>query len=60
MILSSCTLPSSATAPANVIVQNSAVLTIPNGISLDIDFTSKHLLIKSGSGVLIKAGGKIF
>ena len=59
-ISASCTLISSSTAQANVIIQNGAVLTIPNGISLDIDFTSKHLLIKSGGGVLIKAGGKIF
>lgn len=60
IVSSSCTLTSSSTAHGNVIIQNGAVLTIPNGISLDIDFTSKHLLVKSGSGVLIKAGGKIY
>src|SRR5574338_842503 len=47
-VSSSCTLISSSIAKANVIVQNGAVLTIPNGVSLDIDFTTKHLLIKSG------------
>jgi hypothetical protein len=52
-------MSSSATAPANVIVQNNAVLTIPNGVILNIDFTTKYLLVKSGSGVLIKDGGKI-
>lgn len=59
-ITSSCTLPSSTVAPGNVIIQNNSVLTIPNGLTLNIDFTTNHLLIKSGSGVLIKAGGKIF
>jgi hypothetical protein len=34
-------------------------LVIPNGKSLDIDFATKHLLVKSGSKVLIKSGGKI-
>jgi hypothetical protein len=52
-------LTDTATAPANVIVQNNAVFTIPTGKSLDINFASKHLLVKSGSGVLIKSGGKI-
>ena len=54
-----CTLSQNATAPANVIVQNGAVLTIPNGLSLNIDFMHFHLLVKSNSGVLIKSGGKI-
>ncbi|HSB57941.1 MAG TPA: Ig-like domain-containing protein, partial [Nitrosopumilaceae archaeon] len=60
VITSSCTLTSSATAPANVIVQNNSKLTIPSGLSLDIDFIHYHLLVKSGSGVLVKSGGKIF
>ncbi|HSB57684.1 MAG TPA: PQQ-dependent sugar dehydrogenase [Nitrosopumilaceae archaeon] len=60
IISTSCQLASSLVAPGNVIIQNGAVLTVPNGITLDIDFTTKHLFIKSGSGVLIKAGGKIF
>lgn len=60
VIVSSCTLANTATAHGNVIIQSGAVLTIPNGLSLDIDFTTKHLLVHSGGGVLIKAGGKIF
>jgi subtilisin family serine protease len=59
IITSSCILASSATALGNVVVQNNSVLTISNGVTLNIDFTTKYLLIKSGSGVLIKAGGKI-
>ena len=56
---SSCTMSSSAIAPANVIVNNGAVLTIPNGVTLTIPFTSNHLLIHSGGGVLVKSGGKL-
>ncbi len=55
---SSCTLQNTSTAPANVIVQTNSILTIPNGVSLHLDFKSQHLIVKSGSGVLIKAGGK--
>ena len=60
IIQQSCNLASTATAPANVIVQNGAVLTIPNGISLNINFLQYHLLVQSGGGVLIKAGAKIY
>jgi len=54
-----CTLGSAVTAPANVLVQPGAVLTIPSGLKLNIDFTHYHLLVKSGGGVLIKAGGAV-
>jgi len=53
------TLSASATAPGNVIIQNGAVLTIPSGRSLDIDFVNNFLKIEFGSGVLIKAGGSL-
>ena len=59
-VTSSCLLESDFTATGNVIVQNNSVLVIPNGVTLDIDFASKHLLVESGSKVLIKFGGKIF
>jgi hypothetical protein len=60
-VTTSCTLFSSKIVQGNVIVQSGAVLTISNGVSIDIvDFTTKHLIVKSGGGVLIKAGGKIF
>ena len=59
-ITQSCTLSSNDVAPGNVIIQSGAVLTIPNGVSLHIDFGAKHLLVRSGGGVLIKPGGKIF
>ena len=54
-----CTLVNSAVAPANVTIQGGSVLTIPSGLSLDIDFTQFNLTVVSGSGVLIKAGGAI-
>lgn len=58
-ISSNCVLTTSAVAPANVIIQNNSVLEIPSNKFLDINFTANHLLIQSGSGVLIKSGGKI-
>lgn len=58
-VSSNCTLSSTITAPQNVIVQSGSVLTIPNGLRLNIDFTHNHLLVKSGGGVLIKSGGAI-
>jgi hypothetical protein len=58
-IISSCQLSTSVIVTGNVSVESSAVLVIPNGKTLDIDFATKHLLIKSGSKVLIKSGGKI-
>ena len=59
IITSSCTLSISSTAPANVIVQNNSVLTIPSGLSLDIDFVNNFLRVEFGSGVLIKSGGAV-
>lgn len=58
-VASSCTLTNTATAQANVIVPSGTVLTIPNGLRLNIDFIHYHLLVRSGGGVLIKAGGAI-
>jgi len=58
-ITSSCTLSSNAVAPGNVIVQNNSVLTIPSGLTLDIDFVNNFLKIEFGSGVRIKAGGSL-
>ena len=54
-----CILSGIATAPANVIVQSGAIMIISNDATLDINFVNNFLRIESGSGVLIKAGGKI-
>jgi len=59
VISSSCTLSSTVSVDKNVIVQNNSVLTIPSGVTLDINFSQFNLTVKSGSGVLIKAGGTI-
>jgi len=58
-ITSSCVISSDATAPENVLVRNGAVMTIESGVTFDIDFAKFNLTVKSGSGVLIKAGEKI-
>jgi hypothetical protein len=46
-------------APGNVLVPNGVVLTIPNGVTLNINFASFNLTVESGGGVLIESGGKI-
>jgi len=38
---------------------NLVLLTIPAGLSFDIDFVNNFLRVESGSGVLIKSGGAI-
>ena len=58
-ITSSCVISSDATAPENVIVRSGAVMTIESGVTFDINFSNFNLTVKSGGGVLIKAGGKI-
>ena len=47
------------TLAGNVIVPNGVVLTIPNGVTLDINFVTKNLTVQPGGGVLIQPGGKI-
>ena len=58
-IITTCTLSSNTTVPGDVIVESGVTLTIPNGVTLNIDFTSHHLLVKSGGKVIIQPGGKI-
>jgi len=59
IITSTCTLYSSIIVSGNVLVQNNSTLTIPSGVTIDIDFSQSNLTIESGSGVLIKSGGAI-
>ena len=54
IIISSCTLNSNFSAPDDVIVKNNSVLTIPSGLTLDIDFVNNFLKIEFESGVRIK------
>ncbi len=59
IVTESCTVLDSTTAPAGVVVQNDAVLTIATGVYLDIDFRNHELLVANGSQVLVENGGKI-
>ncbi len=52
-------MTASATAPGNVLVQNNSLLTVPSGITLDVNFGTFNLTVKSGSGILIESGGTI-
>ncbi len=54
-----CIMSASVAAPGNVIVQNNGILTIPTGVTLDIDFENFDLIIKSGGQVLVKSGGDL-
>lgn len=59
IVTTSCILSNSATVAGNVLVQNNSVVTIPSGVTLDINFVTKNLTVKSGSGVLVESGGTI-
>jgi hypothetical protein len=58
-VTSSCTMSSSAIAPANVIVQPGVVLTIKSGVTLTVHFGTNHLLVQPGGMVIILTGGKL-
>jgi len=58
-VSSTCTMTGDATALGNVIVPSGIVLTVPNGITLDINFATKKLTVQAGGGVLIESGGTI-
>ena len=59
VVSESCTFEGTASAPANVIVEENMTLTIAENAALYIDFLNFHLLIKSGAKVVIKEGGNI-
>jgi len=59
IITTDCTLSGTATAPANVFVQNNAVLTINPNNTLFVDFVNQNLTVQDGSGVLIRQEGTI-
>jgi hypothetical protein len=59
VVSTSCILSEDFTSSSNVRIENKSLLIIPNGVTLDIDFANHNLTIKSGGGVLIKAGGKV-
>ena len=59
IIIQNCELMTNTSINANVVIQNNSILTIPNGITLDIDFANFNLTVESGSGIEIKSGGAI-
>ncbi len=59
VVSENCTLEGTATAPGDVVVQNGATFTISNGAFLNVNFASHHLLVRDGSRVIVKNGGKI-
>jgi DNA-binding beta-propeller fold protein YncE len=51
-VSSTCTMTADATITnGDLIVQNNTVLTIPNGVTLNIDFTTHDLTVQLGSGI---------
>jgi len=51
-----CTLGPDTVIPAGITIHPPAVLTIPAGVTLDVDFAGHGLLIKSGAGMLMMSG----
>lgn len=59
IITADCMLSSTANAMGNVIVQANSLLKIPASTSLSVNFTQYDLLVKSGSGVIVKSGARL-
>jgi len=59
VVTQDCIMISDATIDGNVSVESPSLLTVPEGVTLDIDFENQNLTVKSGAGVLIKQGGTI-
>jgi murein DD-endopeptidase MepM/ murein hydrolase activator NlpD len=59
IVSSTCIMTGSDSAPANVVVQNNATLTLFPAASLNIDFVNRYLRVESGSRVRIISGGRI-
>lgn len=60
IVTSSCMMTNNVTVNnGNLIVQNNSVLTIPNGVTLDIDLVNYNLQVQQDSGILIESGGTI-
>ena len=59
VISESCTLTGSVTADMNITVQDSSVLTIPDGFTVFFDPATFSITIISESGILVQQGGSI-
>jgi hypothetical protein len=54
-----CTIEDSLKAPADLIVEGNATLTIVEGGVVDLDFTRHRLRVMPGSKLVLKPGGSI-
>jgi len=52
-----CTLGPDAAIPAGITIHPPAVLTVPPGVTLDVDFADHGLLVRDGAGLMIERGG---
>jgi hypothetical protein len=59
IIVESCTLTSDIIASANISIQNNSILTIPDGVTLDVDLENYNITVKSDSAIIILQGGTI-
>ncbi len=59
VISENCTLTGDVTANMNITVQDSSVLTIPDGFTVFFDPATFSITIISGSGILVQQGGSI-
>lgn len=55
-----CTFLQAKTWPGSVYVESGAVVTIPAGVALDVDFVNYKLVVETGSGVLIQYDGSLY
>jgi hypothetical protein len=59
IINASCTLANSTKIPANLTMISGSVLTIPTGMTLQMDLQHNHILIQSDAGIRVRSGGTI-
>ena len=59
IIENSCTITADVITPANISIQNNSILTIPDGVTLDVDLENYNILVKSDSAIIIRQGGTI-
>lgn len=58
-VAASCDLAGAAAVTGNVTVQPGVTLTLAPGASLNINFAARHLRVRSGARVILRAGARI-
>lgn len=59
IITTDCQITGTASPPANVLIQNGAILTLEPNSTLKVNLSTHHINVQNGSGLLIKTGAKI-